>query len=571
MGLWRAGIVVLGIGCLVAAGCGKGTKSGAERARSTTGHRVVETSGGESVGRPSRGGRLVIGMQQEPEILNEAVNSMVADVYVCNLIFSKFVKYNDRMELVPDLIDEVPTIANGGIAPDYLTYTYHLRRNARWHDGVPVTSYDAAFSYEVMVHPRINVETRQGWDIVDRVETPDSHTVVFHLREVYANFAGDCFYDESVLPRHLLEGALGADFQNADFHRHPIGSGPFVFAEWVPGSHIIVRANRDYYGEGPYLDEIVITFVPDANSLVLQLQTGEISGLDNAPTTLLGTIASVPETRLYRNAALFNEHLDFNCESPILRDRLVRRALALATNRAEISDKIYDGEWPPAYGDDYPRSPYYDAAVETLNAFDPSKAGELLDEAGWVDRDGDGIRDKAGKPLRLTISTVTGNVNRERTELVLKEQYRRVGVDLEVRNYHFSELYASFDEGGILRRGSYEIALYAVLMPPDPSTKYGSYSAQFIPPKGQNFTRIQNERLTELLEAGNRTVSDAERKKIYDEVTVILAEEAPVVPLLWVTQLDCMPKALVNYRPNPTQSGDTWNANEWYFARGESR
>lgn len=571
MSSWRAEFFVLCFVCFVAVGCGRDEKSGTESARSASASGARPGSTTESPNRPVPGGRLVIGMQQEPEILNEAVNSMVADVYVCSLIFSKFVKYNDRMELVPDLIEEIPTVENGGISPDYLTYTYHLRKNARWHDGAAVTSYDAKFSYEVMVHPEINVETRQGWDIVDRVDTPDSHTVVFHLREVYANFVGDCFYDESVLPRHLLEGALGPNFQSADFHRRPVGSGPFVFKEWVPGSHIIVRANKDYYGSGPYLDEIVIKFIPDANSLVLQLQTGEVSGLDNAPTTLLKTVGAVPGARLYRNAALFNEHLDFNCESPILRDRLVRRALALATDRKEISDKIYDAVWQPAYGDDYPQSPYYTASVETLAAFDPAKAEKLLKQAGWVDRNGDGIREKAGRPLMLAISTMTGNVNRERTEMVLKEQYRRVGVDLEIRNHHFSELYASFDEGGILRRGKYEIALYAVLMPPDPSTKDGSYSADFIPPKGQNFTRIRNERLTRLLAAGNRTVSFDERKMIYDEVTAILTEEAPVVPLLWVTQLDCMPKTLENYRPNPTQSGDTWNANEWWLAPETAR
>ncbi len=381
-------------------------------------------------------GRLVIGMQQEPEILNEAVNSMVASVYVCNLIFSKFVKYNDRLELVPDLIEEIPTVENGGISSDYLTYTYRIRRNARWHDGVPVTSYDAKFSYEVMMHPDINVETRQGWDIVERVETPDSFTVVFHLREVYANFVGDCFYDESVLPRHLLKEALGPEFQNAAFHRRPIGSGPFVFKEWVSGSHIVVQASRDYYGEGPWLDEIVIKFIPEDQALVMQLETGEIAGVDNAPNTALAAVGKTPGARLFRNAALFNEHLDLNCDHPILRDRLVRRALALATDRKEISDKIYDGVWVPAFGDDYPRSAYYSAAVETLNAFDPARAAALLAEAGWIDRDGDGIREKNGAPLALAISAMTGNLNRERTEMVLREQYRRIGVDLTDQELH---------------------------------------------------------------------------------------------------------------------------------------
>jgi len=567
MRLRRSGLIVLMLALAIPVGCGKGTKSGREGTGTGGGQGAAHVAAGEARDRPVHGGRLVIGMQQEPEILNEAVNSMVASVYVCNLIFSKFVKYNERMELVPDLIEEIPTLENGGISRDYLTYTYHIRKNARWHDGVGVTSYDAKFSYEVMMHPDVNVETRQGWDIIDRVETPDSSTIVFHLREVYVNFVGDCFYDESVLPEHLLRGALGPGFQNAAFHRHPIGSGPFVFKEWASGSHLVVTANGDYYGSGPWLDEIVIKFVPDGNALVVQLETGEVMAIDNAPNTALGVVERLPELSLYKNAALFNEHLDLNCENAILGDRLVRRALALATNRGEISKKIYDGIWIPAYGDDHPSSPYYSAAVETLNVYDSARARALLAKAGWVDRNGDGIREKNDRPLELTISTTTGNLNRERTEMVLKEQYRAVGIDLGIKNYHPSELYASFDEGGILRRGKYDIALYAALMPPDPSTKDGTYSAAFIPPKGQNFTRIKNERLTRLLAEGGRTILFADRKRIYDDAAVIVAEEAPAIPLLWVTQLEIMPRSLMNYRPNPTQSGDTWNANEWWLKR----
>jgi peptide/nickel transport system substrate-binding protein len=299
----------------------------------------------------------------------------------------------------------------------------------------------------------------------------------------------------------------------------------------------------------------------------MQLETREVMGIDNAPNALLGVVSKLPGEKLYKNPALFNEHLDLNCENPILADRRVRRALALATDREEISVKIYDGVWIPAYGDDHPRSPYYDGEVERLNAFDPARAATLLAQAGWIDRDGDGIREKDGRPLRLTVSTTTGNQNRERTELVLREQYRKVGVDLVVKNYHPSVLYASYDEGGILRRGAYDIALYATLNPPDPSNKEGSYSEDFIPPKGQNFTRIRDAAITRLLAEGSRTVDFAARKMIYDSLSVLVVEEAPVIPLLWVTQLEAMPEALQNYRPNPTQSGDTWNANEWWLRR----
>jgi peptide/nickel transport system substrate-binding protein len=317
-------------------------------------------------------------MQQEPEILNEAINSMVSVVYVCNLIFSKFVKHDDSMRLVPDLITEIPTLENGGISADHLVYTYHLRQDALWHDGVPVTSKDVEFSFRVMTHPDINVETRQGWDIVESVETPDPHTVIFRLSEIYANFAGDCFYDESVLPEHLLSGALGEGFQAAPFHTAPVGSGPFVFKEWVSGSHITLLANHDYYGDGPYLEEITIKFVPDGNALLMQLETGSVMGIDNAPDELLVLAGSLDGVTVYRNPALFNEHLDVNCENPILSDRRVRRAIAIAIDRDEISEKIYKGIWIPAYSDEHPGSPYHSGYGEEVLRCDPPAARRLL-------------------------------------------------------------------------------------------------------------------------------------------------------------------------------------------------
>jgi peptide/nickel transport system substrate-binding protein len=553
---------------VLAQGCGDSGGEGGDRNGISRNEVLSESVTHGDIG---RGGRLVIGMQQEPEILSDAVNTMVAGVYVCNLIFSKFVKHDDRMVLVPDLLEKVPTVDNGGISPDHLTYTYHLRPDARWHDGRAVTSADVEFTYKVMMHTDINVETRQGWDVIDSVETPDPHTVVFHLSEVYANFVGDCFYDESVLPRHLLEDYLGSDFQNAPFHRRPVGSGPFVFREWVSGSHITLTANEDYYGGGPDLGEIVIAFVPDGNALIMQLETGGIMGIDNAPDLLLGVLERIEGVRIYRNAALFNEHLDLNCENEILSDRRVRRALALAVDREELSEKIYGGVWLPAYGDEHPNSPFHSDYGLDAYAYDPDKAARLLDEAGWIDRDGDGIREKGERRLELSITTTAGRLNRERTELLLRQQYGRIGVDLTVKNHHPTVMFASFDEGGTLKNGSFDIALYAFLTPPDPSTKEGSYSERFLPPAGQNYSRIRNGELTELLSRGSRTISFAERKKIYDEVAVLLAEEVPIIPLLWVTQLDVMPAALLNYRPNPTQSGDTWNAHEWRLEEDRSR
>ena len=545
-------------------GKGDATGKGSGKSKGTKGYVSREKEDSDS---PRYGGTLVIGMQQEPALFTDALNSMLSVSYVCNLIYSRFVKYNDKLELVPDLITEIPTVENGGISSDYITYTYHLKRDARWHDGSPVTSRDIEFTYRVMTSPEVNVESRQGWDVIESVETPDSFTVVFHLREPYANFVGDCFCEEPILPAHLLEDKLGPQFQSASFNRAPVGSGPFKFVEWVHGSHITLEANRDYYGEGPYLDRIVIKFIPDGNALIMHLLSGELNAVDNAPEAVLDLSDKLSSFTIYKNPALFNEHLDLNCEDRILSSRAVRKALALAINREEISNKIYKGVWLPAYSDHHPNSPYANDIWHKSNPYAPVRARMLLEREGWRDNDGDGVREKDGVPLRLAISTTAGRVNRERTELVLKEQFKKIGVDLEIKNYHPTLLFGGYDEGGFLRRGKYQIALYASLSPPDPSVMEGSYSEKFIPPEGQNFSRIKIPELTRLLSIGSKTTEFNRRVEIYRKVEEILAEEVPVIPLLWVTQIDVMPAKLHNYRPNPTQSSDTWNASEWWMEK----
>jgi peptide/nickel transport system substrate-binding protein len=370
-----------------------------------------------------------------------------------------------------------------------------------------------------------------------------------------------------VLPRHLLAEFANKDFISADFHKHPVGSGPFLFEEWESGSHIVLKANRDYYNEGPYLDRIIIKFILDGNSLMFQLESGGIMGADNVPNAFLGIASGIEKIKIYKTPALFLEHLDLNCSRFPLDDNRVRRALSLAINREEISEKIYNGIWVPAYSDEHPDSPFHTGFGKKFNGYNPGLAKTLLEEGGWRDTDGDGIREKGGRRLKLEISTVTGRANRKRTEVVLAKQLDDIGVELKIKNYHPSVLFGGFDDGGILSGGKYDIALYAFMAPPDPSTKETSYSAEFLPPVGQNYSYFRNDTLTHLLSLGSSTVSFDRRKKLYSEILERLAREVPVIPLLWITQVDAMPTALRNYRPNPTQSGDTWNANMWWLER----
>jgi peptide/nickel transport system substrate-binding protein len=263
---------------------------------------------------------------------------------------------------------------------------------------------------------------------------------------------------------------------------------------------------------------------------------------------------------------LMYEHLDFNTQNEILSDRRVRRALSYATNKEEIAERIYNGLVTVAPLDEFAASKYYDQEVADRVKYDPLAARRLLHEAGWSDTDGDGVLDKDGKSLKLKITTSAGQLNRERTEVVLRDQYAQVGVDLEIRNYNSTVMYGTYEDGGILKRGKFDIAMYAWLSSPEPATKEALYSANNIPPRGQNNPRIDHARLTELLSRGSNEVRPEERIRIYKEISEVLVEESPVIPLFWYTSIDPCKETLCNYRPNPTQSADTWNAATWYFA-----
>ncbi len=548
---------------LYALGCGGGSDTRAKKDDTTDS--TAQRAAGESSPRRG-GGRLTIGVQQEPERLSEILNATAVNNLVCNLIFSKFVKYDDELHLVPDLIEAIPTMENGGVSPDHLAYTYTLKSGVRWHDGVPLTSADVAFTFEVIMDPKVNVESREGWDAIAAVETPDERTVVFRLKRPFPDFVSEMFFDESVLPKHILEAERGEAFNQSRFHMAPVGSGPFVFKEWESGSYLILARNDAYYGGGPFLDEIVFKFIPDENALLIQLKTGEIDLYDNADVSFLGQIKSIPGVSVTLTPTMMYEHIDLNTENEILRDARVRQALSFATKREGIARIAYDGLVTPALVDEYPSSKYFSAAAAGRVTYDPLKARRLLRDAGWADSDGDGILEKDGRDLVLTISTTAGRLNREKTELVLKDQYKEVGIDLKVKNYNPTVFAGSYEENGILKRGRFDLALYAWLSSPEPATKEDLYSLRTIPPEGQNHPRIRNERLTALLEQGAHETDERRRVEIYHEIADILVDEVPVIPLFWHTAVDACTRRLHNYKPNPTQSADTWNANTWYLA-----
>jgi peptide/nickel transport system substrate-binding protein len=515
-----------------------------------------ESADGGAGGPPRRGGTLVLGLQQEPDLLDNILQLRKASRAINNAIFSRFVTYDDSLRLVPDLITRIPSLENGGISPDHLTYTYELRDDVLWHDGVPLTSADVRFTYEIIMDPAAGAESQQGWDVIDRVETPTAYSVVFRLREPYTSFVEDTFYDEDVLPKHLLEGKRGSAFPTAAFHRAPVGSGPFVFEEWVPASHIRLKRNERYRDHAPYLDAIVFKFIPEAVALGVQLRTGELQGCDNADVSQLAVLEQIPGMQVHRTPSLAYTHVTFNCARPPLDDVRVRQALAMAVDRAAIATHVFEGLAEPALSGRHPLTEWYNPIAPQLARLDLAGAQGLLEAAGWRDSDGDGIRERDGVKLAFELHTGAGRADRERLQQVLQQEWRLVGADVQIRNFEMRALIEK------LHGGEFDAAVFGWNQQPDPSAIAAVYGSN----GPQNFGRWASARFDSLAAAGAATFDAAARRGIYRSIEEILLREVPAVPIVWHQELDVMTQALHNYRPNPGDAGDTWNVHEWWLA-----
>ena len=502
-------------------------------------------------------GTIVVRSPQEPDGLNPFLSGMSVANDACQPIFSGLLAVDEKMRFVPDLAVEVPTPENGGVKADgaAMIVTYKLRKGVTWHDGKPFTSRDVAFTARALADPKVLVVEREGYDLIDRVETPDDHTVRVRFKEVYAPYLK---LFRAVLPAHLL--AQSRDLNKDPFNRAPVGTGPFVFSTWRSGDRLTYKANPHYWRGKPAFETLEFRVVPDDNSAFVQLKNGAIDIYQSVNLTQFRTLKQIHDVKVFETPSLLWEHLSFNTEKVFFQDARVRRAIAHAINKNVIADKVYDGLWKPAWCDQNPLSWAYDASLEEATPYDPAKAEALLDQAGWL-RGPDGVRVKDGKRFSVVFSTTAGKKNRETAQLLIRHFLRQVGIEVQIENHPGVSLFAAWPSG-VIKSGKFEMAMWAWDTGPDPDNLNTWHSAR-IPPKGSNQTRYKNPEVDRLLEAATRTFRQDERRAAYRKVSGILAKDLPNVPLLYWTVLDAVRERVDGFQPNPTSAGNLWNVYAW--------
>ncbi len=486
--------------------------------------------------------------------LNPHLNPQLTLSFMSSLTMAWLVRYDRANKPVPELATAVPSQANGGVSSDGKTITYHLRRDAKWSDGAPFTAADVKFSVDVVRNPANNEQTHQGFDEIERVETPDPYTVVFVMRRPYSGFYVNFFSsggaNPCLLPEHVLKGA--ATINDAPYNALPVGIGPFKYASWKRADSVELVPDPLYFGRKPRLQRVIFKVIPDRNTTLTQLTTHEIDLWMAVPAAFYDRARGVPGVRILRQGSYAYNHIDFELDHGALRDPVVRRALRLATDRRTILEKIRHGvgilqETPFAPGHpfhiDVPRVP-----------FDVTAANRMLDGAGWR-RGPDGVRAKHNDRLDFTFAIGTGLPDTDQILELIRLSWEQIGARFEVKRYPSPLFFAPMQTGGIIYGGKFDATVYAWYTAPNGDLR-NLFGGDRIPPAGQNIPRFRDRATDRALDAFTETYDFAKQRDAMRTVQERLVAQAPTIVLDAREDIFAYNDDLRDFHPNQVTAFD---------------
>lgn len=473
-------------------------------------------------------GYISVGLEDGPITLDPRFATDATASQVGDLLYDGLTRLDDQSRRLPQL-------ARSWDIPDPQTYIFHLQEGFQFSNGRPVTAADVAATYDAVRDPRTHSPKQQGLQAIAAIEVLDTLTVRFRLHYPFAPFLNEtglgilCAAQIASAPAHAL--AL------------PAGSGPFRLVEFTPDERVVVARNPAYPLGAPWLAGIVFTVVPDAVSRLLELKHGGLDLVQNGiDPDALGWLQRQPDIVVFTRPGTTFQYLGMNLHDARLADVRVRQAIAHAIDRQAIIRTLLKGLATPASGLLPPTHWAYNAQVTTY-AYDPNRAKELLDAAGYSDPDGDG----PALRFRLSYKTTTVDLRRRIAE-VFQQQLAAVGIGLDIRTYEWATFYND------IKKGDFQLYSLAWVGIEDPDIYYLTCHSSQTPPEGSNRGGFHEESIDALTTTARRTLDREERVRLYAEVQSRLAELVPTIPLWWTTNVAAMHRRLRGYEIQPNAS-----------------
>jgi peptide/nickel transport system substrate-binding protein len=465
--------------------------------------------------------------QFDPRLATDAYSERIGQ-----LLFSRLLRSDATGQKVPDLAERWEVEGE-------TVYTFYLKKNARFHDGHPLTSEDVRYTFESILNPAFASPHRKNFDMISRIETPDAATVRFILKKPHAPFLNEM--TKGIVPKHLAEKGPGA------LSSHPVGSGPFRFVRYDSDDAVELAAFSDYFEGAPAIPRLLFRIIPEDSVRLLELEKGNIDLLQNAfPPDALPRLRKNPRLKIIQAPSTTYTYLGFNLKDPILQNRSVREAMALSINRDEITEHLFKGLARPARGLLSPSHWAYTDSAKVYS-YDPEQAKKRLDEAGFPDPPGPAPR------FHLIHKTSQNELARRVVE-VIQRQLSEVGITVTIRNYEWGTFY------GDIKSGNFQIFTLSWVGVDDPDIYYNLFHSGSIPPNGANRVHYRNLRIDQLLEAGRITLDPEKRKVIYSEVQQIIADDLPYASLWHTMNVAVMKKEVEGFKLYP--DGDFYSLKE---------
>jgi peptide/nickel transport system substrate-binding protein len=507
---------------------------------------------------------LIYGTTEEPDTLNPQITQL-ATTYDLNAgVFDFLVRVDDKNNFIPDLA------TSWSVSSDNKNYTFHLRHGVKWADGQPFTSKDVIFTYQQVVNPKNNNSTTQGWDQVDRAQAPDNYTVIFHTKQVFAPFPLYAGATTGILPAHYFQHSSSfvksGNYNRDPYDRKVFGTGPYMVSEWKTADHITLVPNPYYWGHKPSFKRIVFKIVPNSNTLLVQLRTGEVQ-VGGVEIQQVDQARSITGKKLVIRPGQSWFHVDLK-QWGFLRDQKVRLALDYATPKDEIVQKVLHGIATPSYGDITPGSWAYKTNV-VKHPFDLNKAAKILADDGFT-KGPDGILRKNGQPFNLQLWYISGSATDEQVNVILKFYWSKLGIKIDLHQQNVSTIFGPSGPQFTKQMTGISYSWYnnndpddrlywnSAQIPKTPTSPGGNVPAYFYPYGFQK-------QIDQLTNAGVTTLDRGKRRAIYYKIQDLLAEQVPVIFIYWSPLIYLQPSNLQGFDPNPFMYGLFWNAERWHF------
>jgi peptide/nickel transport system substrate-binding protein len=460
-------------------------------------------------------------VSEDPHSLNPIQARSDDERQLAHLAFDMLLDVDASGHPIPALARSVPTRANGGVSADGRTIIYHLRPGVRWQDGAPFSSRDVAFTWRAIVDGRNAVSSTRGYDLISSVETPDPLTAIVHLRRAWAPAVQTLFtYGDQpmpLLPAHLLEHADRAQWER--FDTHPVGTGPFALRTWERGARLVYTANHTYYRGDPHAGQVVVLVVPDFNTDLTLLRSGELDWSLLSPVQRHALGSALGIHFVYAPFAGVGA-LAFNLRRPPFDHVRMRRAFVQSIDRARLSRAITQGQYRVTDSGQPVFSWAYDPSAR-MPAFDPLAADRALDALGWR-RGPNGMRERDGRPLEITFVVFPEGETAVRTAVYIQQMLAARGIAVDIKKVTLARFYLPRAAGGVLLGGDFDFAYVAWRAGEDPD------DSDFVTCAGvTNYAGYCNPDVDGLEARALTTPAQTDRVRLYAQVQRILAHDVP--------------------------------------------